>query len=93
MDAIRTAPSTDARPDLEAELPEWYAGARCVDADPAMFLPDQGQTPAAAIEVCRGCRVVDDCREYALADSALVGVWGGTTEQECRRLRREPGPA
>lgn len=88
MEAIRTAPDTHGRPDLDVSLPGWYAGARCLDADPALFFADgQGDRPTDALRVCGSCAVVDDCRAYAVADPSLCGVWGATTEKERRKLR------
>lgn len=39
--------------------------------------------------VCRRCPVQQRCLDFALADSALLGVWGGTTAAERRLLRRK----
>ena len=35
------------------------------------------------------CDVRLDCLEYALANSERYGVWGGLTERERTRLRRQ----
>jgi WhiB family redox-sensing transcriptional regulator len=44
---------------------------------------------AAAIAVCGGCRVRQECLELALRNSAVGqhGVWGGTVPAERERLR------
>jgi Transcription factor WhiB len=34
------------------------------------------------------CLCDKECLAYALADSELTGVWGGTTTQERKRLRK-----
>jgi WhiB family redox-sensing transcriptional regulator len=39
--------------------------------------------------VCHGCDVRISCLEHALASREKVGVWGGTTERERRRLIRQ----
>jgi len=39
--------------------------------------------------VCRGCVVREDCLEYALANGEKFGIWGGLSERERRRLRRQ----
>lgn len=39
--------------------------------------------------VCQKCPVRQPCLEEALANPGLQGVWGGTTGNERRRLRRE----
>lgn len=40
--------------------------------------------------ICRGCTVRRPCLEYALATDAS-GLWGGTTHNERRRIRRQRG--
>jgi WhiB family redox-sensing transcriptional regulator len=42
----------------------------------------------AAKQVCTECPVMDQCLEFALATNQEAGVWGGTTEDERRRLRK-----
>lgn len=37
--------------------------------------------------VCAGCSVRQECLDYAL-DNEQIGVWGGLTGNERRRLRR-----
>ena len=43
-----------------------------------------------AKKVCWSCEVRQECLEYAMKNREVVGVWGGTSEKERRRLRREP---
>ena len=38
--------------------------------------------------MCRSCPVVEECLAYALETNQEAGVWGGTSEEERRRLRR-----
>ena len=40
-----------------------------------------------AKKVCHTCPVLVACRDYAMANPALSGTWGGMTEQERIRLR------
>ena len=42
-----------------------------------------------AKEVCRGCIVREDCLEYALLNGEKFGIWGGMSERERRRIRRQ----
>lgn len=95
MEAIRTAPDTSPG-DVEFDgLPGWYDRAACIGMDTGEFFVSvpRGQKPVhtTALEACRACPVVDPCRAYALADPSLYGVWGGTTEADRDRLRRERG--
>lgn len=90
MEALQVAPNTAAAPSLLAEVPGWYADARCIEADPEAFFPDKGGTADPAVAVCRTCRVMDECRDYAVAEGFDLGVWGGTSSKERRHLRSEP---
>ncbi|GAA3227812.1 WhiB family transcriptional regulator [Pseudonocardia petroleophila] len=50
--------------------------------------PSRAAREARAKQVCRGCVVVDRCREHALAVHEPYGVWGGLSEAERdQRLR------
>jgi WhiB family redox-sensing transcriptional regulator len=39
--------------------------------------------------VCRECPVQSDCLDFALATNQDSGIWGGTSEDERRMIRRE----
>lgn len=69
----------------------WMDDALCREIGPEPFFSeDAGPTldvTNAAIRVCRTCPVQTDCLEYALTLGPVVGVWGGTTEKERRRIR------
>lgn len=72
---------------------EWVHRAKCKDEDPELFFPVGTTGPAAAqIEdarsVCLGCEVRDECLEWALATGQDAGVWGATSEEERRAMRR-----
>jgi WhiB family redox-sensing transcriptional regulator len=42
----------------------------------------------SAKAVCRACEVQAMCLEFALATNQEAGVWGGTSEEERRKLRK-----
>jgi WhiB family redox-sensing transcriptional regulator len=71
----------------------WMADANCLGLDPDLFHPHKGewQKAQAAVAVCAGCEVRTSCLDYALSlpPSQVHGVWGGTTEEERRRVRRQ----
>ena len=72
----------------------WQGRANCMGVDPDLFFPERGASTREAKEVCRGCVVREDCLEYALANGEKFGIWGGLSERERRRLRRQrPDPA
>jgi WhiB family redox-sensing transcriptional regulator len=72
---------------------DWQDGAACIGADADLFFPPRGpkQHPfnTAARDICRTCPVQVECLEYALVENIQHGVWGGTSERERRRIRRE----
>jgi len=67
----------------------WQDKANCLGVDPDLFFPERGASTREAKEVCRGCEVKDNCLEYALENGEKFGIWGGLSERERRRLRRQ----
>ena len=72
---------------------DWRKEARCRDTDPGLFFP-VGTTGLAveqienAKAVCNECACRDACLEFALSTNQDTGVWGGTSEEERRVIRR-----
>ena len=61
--------------------------------EPDLFFPIGTTGPAvdqieAAKRVCRSCEVQEPCLDFALATNQESGVWGGTSEEERRKLRK-----
>jgi WhiB family redox-sensing transcriptional regulator len=78
---------------LSIELDEWREHSACRDTDPDLFFPVGTTGPAieqieTAKAVCRACDVQKDCLEYALSTNQDSGIWGGTSEEERRAIRR-----
>lgn len=72
----------------------WREFAACLNTDPDLFFPIGTSGPALeqierAKEVCRTCMVQTICLEYALETNQEHGIWGGTSEEERRQLRRQ----
>jgi WhiB family transcriptional regulator, redox-sensing transcriptional regulator len=67
----------------------WQENANCLGVDPDLFFPERGASTREAKAVCRGCEVREDCLEYALAHGEKFGIWGGLSERERRRVRRQ----
>lgn len=74
--------------ELLAQRPAWHADAACRQHPEVNYFPTLGENTAPAKQVCAGCPVRAECLAEALQDSHTVGVWGGTSERERRRLRR-----
>jgi WhiB family redox-sensing transcriptional regulator len=76
---------------LDSKL--WWDQAECRNTDPGLFFP-VGTTGLAidqidaAKGVCHGCHARELCLEFALKTNQDAGVWGGTSEEERRDIRR-----
>jgi len=72
----------------------WRRNATCRDTDPELFFPI-GTTGQALLQiakakgVCCECTVKAECLEFALETNQDTGIWGGTSEDERRQIRRE----
>jgi WhiB family redox-sensing transcriptional regulator len=85
------------------EVWEWQLEGSCREADPRLFFHPEGERgPArrkrdeAAVQICAGCPVIQECRNHGLSVREPYGVWGGLTEEDReeiyaqeRRTRRE----
>jgi WhiB family redox-sensing transcriptional regulator len=75
------------------ERDDWRDQAACRDTNPDLFFPVGTTGPAieqiaAAKAVCMQCPAQAPCLEFALATNQDSGVWGGTSEEERRQLRK-----
>jgi len=68
---------------------EWQDLANCKGADPDLFFPERGASTRTAKSICRACAVRVECLEFAIVSSEKFGIWGGLSERERRRIRRE----
>ena len=78
---------------IDWDTGDWRNVASCRDTDPDLFFPIGTTGPAleqieAARGVCMECPAQEPCLEFALATNQESGVWGGTSEEERRKLRR-----
>mgnify|MGYP000503817268 FL=1 len=71
----------------------WRDEAICRETDPDLFFPI-GTTGQALLQidrakqVCNECTVQVSCLEFALETNQDSGIWGGTSEEERRDIRR-----
>ncbi|HWC40224.1 MAG TPA: WhiB family transcriptional regulator [Acidimicrobiales bacterium] len=78
---------------IEWDTDDWRRFAACRDSDPDLFFPIGTTGPAvdqiaAAKRVCAACEAQSPCLEFALISNQEAGVWGGTSEEERRKLRK-----
>ena len=94
-ESYRKAPvALTLTPDVSSHAAEWRDRAACRSTDPDLFFPVGTTGPAisqieSAKAVCRTCPSLDPCLEFALATNQDSGVWGATSEEERRKLRRQ----
>lgn len=86
-DAQPNQPTAEGVDEVAAE--SWQAFANCLGVDPDLFFPERGASTKEAKQVCQGCVVREDCLEYTLANGEKFGIWGGLSERERRRIRRQ----
>ena len=67
----------------------WRETALCAQIGPEFFFPAPGSSTREAKRLCNACEGRLACLEYALAHDERFGVWGGLSEKERERLRRD----
>jgi WhiB family redox-sensing transcriptional regulator len=77
----------------EIDQDDWRDHAACRDTNPDLFFPVGTTGPAIeqidqAKAVCNECPSQAPCLEFALITNQDSGVWGGTSEEERRKLRK-----
>lgn len=88
-------------------LADWYTDhptafmrqGNCQGMDTNLFFPYKGESAREALQACNGsdtkpeCPVKAQCLEYALTlPTVCVGIWGGTTQRDRRRIRADRTP-
>ncbi|PFG27103.1 WhiB transcriptional regulator [Corynebacterium renale] len=68
---------------------EWQDQALCAQTDPEAFFPEKGGSTREAKRICKACPVRDECLEFALEHDERFGIWGGLSDRERRRLKRD----
>jgi WhiB family redox-sensing transcriptional regulator len=72
---------------------DWRSHSACRGTDPELFFPLSDWGPsltqlATARAICARCEVRADCLGFALRSGQEHGVWGGTSEDERKAMRR-----
>lgn len=75
--------------DLLGNVPEWQARALCAQTDPEAFFPEKGGSTRDAKRICARCEVKENCLQYALEHDERFGIWGGLSERERRKIKRQ----
>lgn len=70
----------------------WQDDAACAEIGGDTWFPESGGAIADPVRICMGCSARVECLEYALEHSTTVGrfgIWGGLSERERRRMKRQ----
>jgi WhiB family redox-sensing transcriptional regulator len=73
---------------IERSNTMWQQAAGCRGVDPEVFHPETDEEADGAKAICAACPVREPCLEHALVVREKLGVWGGLTERERRRVLR-----
>jgi WhiB family redox-sensing transcriptional regulator len=82
-----------------------FGAPPCSETDPELFFPpDEFNTLGLlhtnnsgmsiiknreAIKICNSCPYIEDCLSYALARPEISGIWGGTSQEQRKKMRSE----
>lgn len=70
---------------------DWRAMGSCSKTDPDLWFAVGAMEHKQAKRICRECPVQSQCLAYAMDEPVDHGIWGGLTERERRRFRRQAG--
>jgi WhiB family transcriptional regulator, redox-sensing transcriptional regulator len=89
----RRTQATELFEALDLEGLAWQDSASCTGADADLFFPERGASTRRAKQICAECTVRVECLEYAICTGEKFGIWGGLSERERRRIRKERSTA
>lgn len=69
--------------------PDIYEQAKCRGTNSRVFFPERGESTAEALAICAECPIRVLCLEVNIGER--VGVWGGLTGRQRKRLRVRRG--
>ncbi len=68
---------------------DWRSQGLCARNDPELWFAVGALEHKMAKAICRDCPVQRACLAYAMEEPVDHGIWGGLTERERRRFRRQ----
>lgn len=69
----------------------WRAHGLCASKNPDLWFSIGALEHKQAKSICGRCPVRGECLSYAMEEPVDHGIWGGLTERERRRFRRQGG--
>ena len=78
----------------DGEIDDWRERAACQAVTADLFFPigrtgDALDHIEAAKRICLSCPVQAQCLRFALETNQEAGIWGGTSEEERTKLRKD----
>lgn len=70
-------------------MTDWQDYAECKGTNTNLFFPERGTGSDEAKAVCSTCPVRLQCLQYALDNGETFGIWGGLSERQRRRVRKQ----
>ena len=67
----------------------WMSKGNCANRNPKIFFPSDGIGVVKAKSICATCPVQEACLEHALTHRIDHGVWGGCSERQRRKIRKQ----
>jgi WhiB family redox-sensing transcriptional regulator len=86
---IELVAMTTGTDEADETVLSWQDKALCAQTDPEAYFPEKGGSTREAKRICVSCEVKQECLEYALMQDERFGIWGGLSERERRRLKRQ----
>lgn len=74
-----------------ARQPDWRKKGACRGQNPNQYIPEKRNTKDTKHynkTLCDSCEVKADCLDFALANRAKKGLWGGTVPKERDKMYR-----
>lgn len=67
----------------------WTEQAACKGLPTEWWFPGRGDPTDQAKQICSTCPVRQDCLEYSFTIPTVVGIWGGITGRERRKIKSQ----
>ena len=79
---------------IDFDQEDWMLEGSCAYSNTDLFFPVGSSMKAMkqsneAKAICMECPVITECLEYAIRTNQDSGIWGGTTEDERKSIRRQ----
>lgn len=72
---------------------EWQDDALCAQVGTEMFFPEKDGSTKDAKQICAQCPVREQCLAYAIENNERFGIWGGVSERELHRMKKQRAAA